>query len=233
MLTCEHTKLAGRKLVRLTLQLSVSCTSLTSTTQLLPPPRHVSGIQVPPSGTSSSPSPTPSPPPPSPGAGQLYAALNLNETRAACPGFNATLLAFNNSELTYGKCGRAIRYLWLHCSSVSALLPRSSCLLRRTCAIGCRQWKLPSPLADASGSAPSPDPQFSQQLAAQLCADASAAASLLVEARSTGAERAQAGAAAVKQALQTGACSLRPALLAALDLVNPGLAPGNLDQTRT
>ncbi|KAL4435922.1 hypothetical protein ABPG77_000684 [Micractinium sp. CCAP 211/92] len=134
-----------------------------------------------------SPSPIPRPPPPSPGAGQLYAALNLNETRAACPGFNATLLAFNNSDLTY----------------------------------------------DASGSAPSPDPRFSQQLAAQLCADPSAAATRLVEAILTGAARAQAAAAAVKQALQAGVCSLRPALLAALDLVNPGLAPSNLDQTRT
>ncbi|KAL4458818.1 hypothetical protein ABPG75_013683 [Micractinium tetrahymenae] len=121
------------------------------------------------------------------GAVQLYAALNLNETRAACPGFNASLLAFNNSALVY----------------------------------------------DASGSATSPDPSSCRQLAGQICSDPEAAATQLVEAVKAGGDQAQTAAAAIKQALSAGDCSVQPALLAALDIVNPGLEQGNLDATRT
>lgn len=66
-----------------------------------------------------------------------------------------------------------------------------------------------------------------------MCIDPAAAAAQLVEAVTAGGDQAQTGAAAVKQALQAGNCSVQPALLAALDLVNPGLEQGNLDDTRS
>ncbi|KAL4458816.1 hypothetical protein ABPG75_013681 [Micractinium tetrahymenae] len=95
------------------------------------------------------------------------------------------------------------------------------------------RWNVSSLAYDTSGSAASPDPSFSQQLAGQMCSNPSAAATRLVEAVKAGGNQAQAAAAAVKQVLQSGSCSMEPALLAVLNLVNPRLDQGSLDDTRS
>lgn len=65
-----------------------------------------------------------------------------------------------------------------------------------------------------------------------MCSNTSAAAAQLVQAVQAGGDQALAAAAAVKQAVGSGTCSVDPVLLAALNIVNPGLDPGNLSAAR-
>lgn len=65
-----------------------------------------------------------------------------------------------------------------------------------------------------------------------MCSDPSAAAAQLVQAVRAGGDQAQVAAAAVRQVLQSGSCSVEAALLAALNIVNPRLDQGSLDDTR-
>lgn len=66
-----------------------------------------------------------------------------------------------------------------------------------------------------------------------MCSNPSAAAAQLVQAVQAGGDQAQAAAAAVKRVLQGGSCSVEPALLAALNIVNPHFDQSSLDDTRS
>ncbi|KAL4435921.1 hypothetical protein ABPG77_000683 [Micractinium sp. CCAP 211/92] len=95
------------------------------------------------------------------------------------------------------------------------------------------RWNVSALAYEFAGSAASPDASTSGQLASRMCSEPSAAATQLVQAVTAGGDQAQAAAAAVKQVLQSGSCSVEPALLAALDLVNPHFDQGSLDATRS